>query len=193
MLGTQGFAACHDLVAPEQLFAGEYQRLAADPSVSGAGEARLWFLSQLTVDPSLALDTWGSVARGSNSLGARRLAIRVLSSGLSSLDTALLPDYRALFAEVIAGSEVDSVLAPAIRALVKSAAPTAAENQAGLDALATVLASPVTAPLHARAVCAAHRLTMGDEAAFNAFGDKVAGAPLSPGAQAALKDPSTCP
>ncbi len=189
---TRGYADCDALVTPELLFGSEYQKLQTDATVSAKGDARLAFLAQFTISPALALSTWGNVARTSNSLRARRLAIRYLTRYRSNLDPATLLAFRALFVDVLNHSEVPVVLGSTISAVYFTAAPTAAENAAALDGLRRVLENRLTSRVHEAAVCAAFSLTQGDEVAFAVFVEELKKANLSVGAQKALQDPSTC-
>lgn len=100
---TRGYAVCDALVMPELLFSSDYKKLQTDATVSGSGDARLAFLAQFTISPELALSTWGNVARASNSLRAKGLAIRYLQRYVSpeaGLDPAMLAAFEALLQEV---------------------------------------------------------------------------------------------
>ena len=55
-----------------------------------------------------------------------------------------------------------------------------------------VLGKEVTWQVHAQAVCAAYRLTQGDQAAFAVFGASLQNAKLTARAKALLADPSGC-
>jgi len=94
---------------------------------------------------------------------------------------------------MVSATEVTDPLGEAIRAVVTTRAPTAAENADALAGLGVALHSPWTRAVHARAVCAAFKLTQGDAAAFRAFTDGLGDAPLTPNAAALLQDPSACP
>ncbi|MEO5726183.1 MAG: hypothetical protein ABI134_34415, partial [Byssovorax sp.] len=110
---TRGYADCDALVMPELLFRSDYEKLRTDTNLSGNGDARLALLAQFTISPELALSTWENVARTSNSLRARKLAVRYLRRYVSAeggLDPALLPAFRALFLDVLQHSEVAMVL-----------------------------------------------------------------------------------
>jgi hypothetical protein len=100
--------------------------------------------------------------------------------------------WRAKVAELIGGSEVSSVLAQLIEAAVSLGAGKASDDAAALGALGEVLRSPATLDVQAQAVCAAHTLTAGDAAVFEAFAASVAGGPLSEAAAALLADPTAC-
>ena len=141
----------------------------------------------------MALSTWGSVARQSSSVRARWLATQNLRTYLSDLDPADLPEWRAFFIEIPSATEVLDPLSEAIRAVVTTRAPTAAENADALAGLDVALHSPWTRTVHPRAVCAAFTLTQGDAAAWDAFTGGLEDAPLSPKAAALVEDPSGCP
>jgi hypothetical protein len=192
---TRGYADCDALVMPELLFSSEYKKLQTDANVSGKGDARLAFLAQFTISPELALSTWGNVARTSNSLRARKLAIRYLRRYVSSeggLDPALLPAFRALFLDVLQHSEVAMVLGQDIGAVASTAAPTAAENAAALARMRQVLESSLTSSLQLAAACAAVTLTRDDAKAYQEFLATLNKATLSDATKELLLDPSKC-
>jgi hypothetical protein len=116
-----------------------------------------------------------------------------LRSYLSGLDPADAPAFRAFFVEILSTTEDAQVLGQAIRAVVKMAGPTAAENADSLAGLGVMLHSRWTRSAHSRAVCAAFTLTQGDAAAWLTFAAGLQGAPLEAKAAERLADPSLCP
>ena len=178
---------------PATAFAAEWAQMESGLPSGGIDYPRLTFLSAFKLPAPMALSTWGNVATQSNSVRARWLASYTLRSYLSELDPADVPAFRAFFVGLLSATEVTDSVSEAIRALVATMAPTAAENAGALAGLSVALHSPWTRPLHGRAVCAAPALTQGDAAAFSAFAGGLSDAPLSPHAAALLEDPSACP
>lgn len=192
---TRGYADCNALVTPELLFSSDYKKLQTDADVSGNGDARLAFLAQFELSPELALSTWGNVARTSNSLRARKLAIRYLRRYVAiqdGLDPAMLPAFRALFLDVLQHSDVGTVLGQDIAAVVLTAAPTATENAAALERMQQVLESSLTRGVHPAAACAAFSLTRGDTDRYEQFVNALNQTNLSAAVKELLRDPSKC-
>lgn len=192
-LGSVGsYDACAELADPVALFASEWAALAKG---EGVPEPRLVFLSRFTLPPASALAAWsGAVDRGA-SLRTRVAGARQLDRQAADLAEDATTDraaWRARLADLIAGSEVPSVLAPLLDAAVAVKARAAAENAAPLAAITGVLRSPDTQRVHAQAVCAAAALAEGDAEAFQAFASDLAGAPLTRDAAALLADPEGC-
>jgi hypothetical protein len=192
MLESGGYGAC-TMFDAATAFAADWALLESGLPSGGVPYTRLAFLSAFRIPAPLAMSTWGSVATQSNSARARFLATRHLRSYLSEVDPADLPAWRAFFVEMLSATEDTSVLGQAIRAVVTAMAPTAAENADALAGLGVVLHSPWTRSVHARAVCAAHKLTQGDAAAWSAFAAGLADTSIEPIAAERLADPSLCP
>ena len=192
LIQNGGYGAC-TMFDPVTAFADEWAQLATGLPSGGIAYTRLSFLTAFEIPAPLALSTWGSVARHSDSAHARWLAAMRLRLYLSGLDPADAPVWRALFVELLSTTEDAQVLGQAIRAVVKMASPTAAENADALAGLEVMLHSPWTRSAHSRAVCAAFTLTQGDAATWQTFADGLEGAPLNPEAAERLVDPSLCP
>jgi hypothetical protein len=187
-----GYAACSTF-DPVTAFADDWAKLETGLPSGGVDYTRLSFLSAFQIPAPLALSAWGSVAKQSNSAHARWLATMRLRSYVGKLDPADVPAFRAFFVEHLSATEDVQVLLHAIRALVKMAAPTAAENADALAGLSVVLHSRWTRAIHPFAVCAAFTLTQGDAAAWQSFADSQKDAPLEPSAADRLVDPALCP
>jgi len=186
------YAACGDILGADTLFNVDWDAMKSGLSAGGVSDARLYYLSKFNLSPSLELDAWGSVTQKAASPRARRIAAQHLYSYARSLDPADMPAFRAFFTEQLFATEVDDVLQMVIRGVVATMASTAADNEKALDGLRTVLGKGVTRQVHAQAVCAAYRLTQGDEAAFAVFGASLQNAALTARAKALLADPSGC-
>ncbi|WP_437644549.1 M1 family aminopeptidase [Sorangium sp. So ce362] len=189
---VDSYAACSSVVSPEDLFAEDWSALRTGLATGGVSDARLQYLSKFRLPPDAALRTWGQVALASSSVRARVLALRHLAAYLEGLDPAALPAWRAFFAGVLRVTDVSDVLTADLRAVVASAAPTAAGNEEALEGLTRVLRAPAARSVHPRAVCAAHALTGGDEQAFRRFAAGLDGADLTDLAAALLRSPSDC-
>jgi hypothetical protein len=190
---VDSYDACAPLADPATLYASDWMALAkGDASLS---EPRLVFLSKLTLPPATALAAWGGLVEHGASPRARVIGARKLARQAARLDDTAAADraaWRARVADLLAESEVASVLAPLIRAAVALEADTAGDNAALLAALAEVLRSPATWAVQEQAVCAAVTLTAGDADALRSFREGVGGAPLTDDASALLADPSGC-
>ncbi|WP_437567618.1 M1 family metallopeptidase [Sorangium sp. So ce542] len=189
---VDSYAACSAVVSPEELFAEDWALLRAGLAYGGVSDARLQYLSKFRLSPDAALRTWGPVALASSSVRARVVAIRHLATYVDGLDQAALPAWRDFFAGVLGVTDVSDVLAADLRAVVASAAPTAAGNEAALAGLTRVLRAPAARSVHPGAVCAAFVLTGGDEQAFRRFAAALDGADLTDRAAALLRSPSDC-
>jgi hypothetical protein len=187
-----GYSACFTF-DPVTAFADDWAKLETGLPSGGVDYTRLSFLTAFDIPAPLAMATWGSVAKQSNSAHARWLATMKLRSYVGQLDPADVPAFRAFFVEHLSATEDTHVLLQAIRALVKMAAPTAASNADALAGLGVVLHSPWTRVVHPLAVCAAFTLTQGDAAAWQAFADGQKDAPLAESAAERLLDPALCP
>lgn len=192
LIQNGGYGAC-TMFDPVTTFADEWTKLATGLPTGGVDYSRLSFLTAFDIPAPLAMSTWGSVARQSNSSHARWLATMRLRSYVSQLEPADAPLYRAFFVELLSTTEDSQVLLQAIPALVKMKAPTAAENTDVLTGLGVVLHSRWTGLAQQRAVCAAFTLTQGDAAAWQAFAQSLNDAPLTAAAAARVEDPSLCP
>jgi hypothetical protein len=192
---VESYDACAVFADPAALFASEWAALAKGSEVASVPEPRLSFLSKFTLPPASALAAWGDVVDRGASPRARQIGARKLNREAARLAAGATADraaWRARVADLIAGSEVSSVLAPLIRAAVALKGETAADNAAPLAALAEVLRSPATGSVQDQAVCAAAALTAGDANAFRAFAGSVAGEPLAEDVAALLADPAGC-
>jgi hypothetical protein len=187
-----GYSAC-TMFDPVTAFADDWAKLETGLPSGGVDYTRLSFLTAFEIPAPLAMSTWGSVAMQSNSAHARWLATMRLRSYVGQLDPADAPAFRAFFVQQLSATEDAQVLSQAIRALVKMAAPTAAENADTLAGLTVVLHSPWTRAIHPFAVCAAFTLTQGDAAAWQAFADGQKDAPLTASAAERLQNPTLCP
>lgn len=192
LIQNGGYAAC-TMFDPVTAFADEWAKLETGLPSGGISYTRLSFLTAFEIPAPLAMATWGSVAKLSDSAHARWLATMRLSSYVSHLVPTEVPAWRAFFVEMLSSTEDADVLQHAIRAVAKIAGPTAAENVDILAGLDVVLHSPWTRSAHARAVCSAFTLTHGDAAAWQAFVDHLQDASLGDRAAARLQDPSLCP
>ncbi|WP_441292086.1 M1 family aminopeptidase [Sorangium sp. KYC3313] len=186
------YASCSAVVSPEALFAEDWSALEAGLASGGVSDVRLQYLSKFRLPPEAALRTWGRVARMASSVRARVLAIRHLATYVDGLDPAALSAFRAFFAGVLGATDVSDVLAADLRAVVASAAPTAAGNQGALDGLARVLRSPAARSAHPAAVCAAFALTRGDGQAFHRFAAGIEGADVADTTAELLRSPVHC-
>jgi hypothetical protein len=186
-----GYRAC-SMFDPVAAFADDWAKLETGLPSGGIDYTRLSFLSAFAIPAPLAMSTWGSVAMKSDSAHARWLATMKLRSYASQLDPADAPAFRAFFIEQLSATEDAQVLLQAIRALVRMAAPTAAENADVLAGLTVVLHSPWTRAIHSFAVCSAFTLTQGDAAAWQAFVGGQQDAPLEASAAERLQDPTLC-
>jgi hypothetical protein len=192
LIQNGGYGAC-TMFDPVTAFADDWTKLATGLPAGGVDYTRLSFLTAFDIPSPLAMSTWGSVAKQSNSAHARWLAAMRLRSYVSQLEPADIPLWRAFFVELLNTTEDAQVLNQAIPALVKMAGPSAAENAEAITGLGVVLHSPWTGLAHTRAVCAAFTLTRDDAAAWQAFVKDLQGAPLTANAAARLADPSLCP
>jgi len=186
-----GYGACTMFDAVTE-FAADWALLETGLPSGEIPFTRLAFLSAFKIPAPLAMATWGSVATRASSPRARWLATMHLRSYIGELAPADLPAWRAFFVDLLSATENTDVLGQAIRAVVASMAPTAAENADALAGLGVVLRSPWTRPLHPRAVCAAHTLTQGDAAAWGAFVEGLDDVSIEPSAAEILADPSLC-
>ncbi|WP_438023362.1 M1 family metallopeptidase [Sorangium sp. So ce233] len=189
---VDSYAACGAVVSPEALFADDWTALEAGLVSGEVSDARLLFLSKFRLPPDRALRAWGQVALAASSVRARVLAIRHLTAYLEGLDPAALPAWRALFVRVLGETDVADVLGADLRAVLSSAAPTAAGNEAALGGLTRVLRSRAARSVHPSAVCAAFALTAGDERAFHRFAAAVEGAHLTDLTLSLLRSPAGC-
>ncbi|MDC3960611.1 aminopeptidase [Polyangium jinanense] len=192
LIQVQGYGAC-SMFDPVTAFADDWTSLETGLASGEVDYLRLSFLTAFDIPAPLAMSTWGRVAKQANMARARWLATIELRSYLSGLEPADIPTWRAFFVEMLSTTEDTDVLQQAIRAVVTTMGPTAAENADALAGLDVLLHSPWTRVAHLRAVCAAVKLTAGDAMAWDAFAEGVKDAPLAPNAAARLADPSLCP
>ncbi|MDI1443518.1 M1 family aminopeptidase [Polyangium sp. 6x1] len=192
LIQVYGYGAC-SMFDPVTAFADDWASLTTGLPSGEIDYLRLSYLTAFDIPAPLAMSTWGSVAKQANHARARWLATMKLRSYLSGLDPADIPTWRTFFIELLGTTEDSEVLQQAIRAVVTTMAPTAAENADALAGLDVLLHSPWTRAAHARAVCAAFKLTAGDAMAWTAFTEGLKEAPLDPRAAARLEDPSLCP
>ncbi|TKC99034.1 M1 family metallopeptidase [Polyangium fumosum] len=192
LLQVYGYGAC-SMFDPVTAFADDWTSLATGLSSGELDYLRLSYLTAFDIPAPLAMSTWGSVAKQANTARARWLATMELRSYLSGLEPADIPAWRTFFVELLSTTEDTDVLQQAIRAVVTTMAPTAAENADALAGLDVLLHSPWTRVAHQRAVCAAIKLTADDAMAWAAFAEGLKDAPLDPKAAARVEDPALCP
>lgn len=192
LIQNNGYGECSTFDAAAA-FAEDWVILETGLPSGGVPFTRLAYLSAFRIPAPLAMSTWGSVATQASSERSRWLATMHLRSYLGELDPADLPAWRALFVGLLSATDNTDILRQAIRAVVTAMAPTAAENADALAGLDGVLHSRWTRPVHGSAVCAAHKLTQGDAAAWSAFVGGLDDVSLEPGAAELLADPSLCP
>jgi aminopeptidase N len=193
-LGVVGrYESCSELVRPLELFADDWAKLRVGPP--DLPEQRVVFLAKFLVPSADAFAIWGNVAAQAQStrlrtIGAQQLAFYASRDDL--LPVAERPAWHAFAAQAVSATEVNNALVQLLTLLSRTAGASAAENAAGLDAVASVLASRRAYLVHARATCTARILIRDDEAAWSAFGQRVGASPLAPRARALLADPSGC-
>jgi hypothetical protein len=179
---------CARAVDPASLFAADWAALAAgQPTTS---EARLDFLAALAegLPASTALATWGRLVKQGHSLRVRQNAASTLRTFAGDRPDAVppaeRPSWRAALTETIADTHQPLVLVDLIPVLVAMRSGVAADNAAGLDALAGAIVATSVQPfgyfVASDALCGAYQLAAGDASFWKQFIAKLLAADLDP-------------
>jgi aminopeptidase N len=189
------FDGCSQVLPPGELFPQAWPRLQTGLEKPLLDEVEVEYLSKFSAGGALAdLALWSAVVEKGYSLRVRETAAWALTYLPGPSGEAERRAWRERAAELFGETGVTDVAYPLLQLIRRYPAPTAAENAAGLTALATALRRPSLHALHPRAVCSARRLSAGDEAAWQAFVADVGDAELGPTAAASLADPTAfCP
>ncbi|WP_394829390.1 M1 family metallopeptidase [Pendulispora albinea] len=198
-LGEKRLAACGKVVDVERLFAVDWARLESGLPLGGVSEHRVAFLSQFDLRPARQFSVWSRIAKRSNSLNQRGIAVANLAQYAQNalVPKADVPAWRAFFAGLLSESQDQRVLGHALHGVVATKGETLSANTAALAGLNGVLHDPVDhwfGEVHSNAVCAAYALIPGApaSAAWQDFVRGLSDARLKPAVLEIVNDPARC-
>lgn len=197
------YGACDAVVAPQDLFEGEWAQMQAGLAPGDISHVRLAYLAKFRMSDEMELATWAGVAEGGPSLLSRKIAAEHLSA-VATEDSP--PEWRSTFINLLRTSESAEVLQWAIRGLLRTAPSDAPGDAESFAAIRAVLANGVTRSVHTQTFCAAYQLagywafselpdippTYVIDPTWNDFILSLAGLPISPRVLPYLEDPDVC-